>query len=64
MGRAYDTHRGNVKSMDTISRKSKGNQTFGRPIGRWENIRIGHKEIKRGVVNWIYLTQNRREPVL
>jgi hypothetical protein len=64
VGRACDTHRGNVKSMDTISRKSKGNRTFGRPTRRWENIRIGHKEIRRGVVNWIYLTKNRCEPVL
>jgi 5-methylthioribose kinase len=43
-----------------VVRKPEGKRLPGRPRHRWvDNIKMDHREIGWGAMNWIYLVQNK-----
>jgi hypothetical protein len=49
-----------TNSYKVLVGKSEGKRSLGRPGRKWEdNIKMDHKEIVRGGMDWIHLAQDR-----
>jgi hypothetical protein len=60
MGGECGAHGGVEGAYNILVRRPEGRRPLGRPRRRWEdNIKMDHREIGFGDVDWIHLAQDR-----